>query len=284
MTVEDYHTFVAMGKAMAARNGYKPQQSSDLYITDGDQIDWMYGVHRIFSFTWELYPPETSSVWGDHYPPDEKIAPETNRNRTALLYLIDVGGCPYRAIGLTRTHCGPFFDDLEGNQGWVHNPYGTDTATNGTWAPRNPEPTWFNGAPMQLEATYSGAKALVTGGWAGTTASANDLDGGTTTVASAPIALPAAPGSLSFRYYFAHGPNSGFDDSFHVFVEVDGTLVRVFRERGYGRTDPAAWQLASVPLSSFGGKTIRIVFQATDGGPESLIEAGIDNVRIERPA
>ena len=75
MTSDDYSTFVTMGKAMAARNGYRPQQSSDLYITDGDQIDWMYGVHRIFSFTWELYPPETSTVWGDHYPPDEAIAP-----------------------------------------------------------------------------------------------------------------------------------------------------------------------------------------------------------------
>jgi hypothetical protein len=63
MSVEDHSTFVAMGKAMASLNGYKAEQSSDLYITDGDQIDWMYGVHRIFSFTWELYPPETSSVW-----------------------------------------------------------------------------------------------------------------------------------------------------------------------------------------------------------------------------
>ena len=57
------------------RNGYKAEQSSDLYITDGDQIDWMYGRQRIFSFTCELYPPETSTVWGDHYPADEKIAP-----------------------------------------------------------------------------------------------------------------------------------------------------------------------------------------------------------------
>ena len=81
MSVEDHNTFVAMGKAMASLNGYKPEQSSDLYITDGDQIDWMYGVHRIFSFTWELYPPETPSVWADHYPADERIAPETARNR-----------------------------------------------------------------------------------------------------------------------------------------------------------------------------------------------------------
>ena len=56
MTADDHATFVAMGKAMAKTNGYKPEQSSDLYITDGDEIDWMYGVEHIFSFTFELYP------------------------------------------------------------------------------------------------------------------------------------------------------------------------------------------------------------------------------------
>ena len=97
MSRQDWDAFVAMGRKMASLNGYKAEQSSDLYITDGDQIDWMYGAHRIFSFTWELYPPETSTVWGDHYPPDEKIAPETARNKNALLYLIDIGGCAFRA-------------------------------------------------------------------------------------------------------------------------------------------------------------------------------------------
>ena len=103
MTVDDHAAFVAMGKAMARLNGYKAEQSSDLYITDGDEIDWLYGRHRIFSYTWELYPPETATVWGDHYPADENIAPQTARNRGALLYFIDMAGCPYRAIGKETT-------------------------------------------------------------------------------------------------------------------------------------------------------------------------------------
>ena len=37
-------------------NGYRARQSSALYPTDGDMIDWMYARHRIFSFTFELYP------------------------------------------------------------------------------------------------------------------------------------------------------------------------------------------------------------------------------------
>ena len=36
-------------------------------------------------------------------------------------------------------------------------------------------------------------------------------------------------------------------------------------------------------VSAWSGQTIRIVVQATDGGHDSLIEAGIDDVRVERP-
>ncbi len=105
MTVDDHATFVAMARAMARLNGYKPEQSSDLYVTDGDQIDWMYGRHRIFSFTFELYPPETVAKPNDHEPPDEVIATQNARNRGALLYLVEMAGCPYAAIGKAGAYC-----------------------------------------------------------------------------------------------------------------------------------------------------------------------------------
>lgn len=56
MTQDDHDTFVAMGQAMAATNGYTAQQWSDLYIGDGTINDWLYGVHRIFTYCFELYP------------------------------------------------------------------------------------------------------------------------------------------------------------------------------------------------------------------------------------
>ena len=56
MTADDHAALVAIGKRMAASNGYEPKQSSSLYITDGDEIDWAYGVHRIFMYTFEMYP------------------------------------------------------------------------------------------------------------------------------------------------------------------------------------------------------------------------------------
>ena len=283
MSSDDHDAFVAMGRAMASLNGYKAEQSSDLYITDGDQIDWMYGAQRIFSFTWELYPPETSTVWGDHYPADENIAPQTARNRGALLYLIDIGGCPYRAIGKDQTHCGAFNDDFEIWRPWETNPYGTDTATGGQWVRRHPGATSSGGVPIQLGTTASGSQAMVTGGPSGTSANQYDLDGGTTTMRSVPIALPASVGSLTFRYYFSHGTNSSRADSFRTYVEVGGVRTQVFRDLGGAMLEGARWRKVGLPLVDYAGKTIRIVFTATDGGPDSLVEAGIDDVRIEKP-
>jgi murein tripeptide amidase MpaA len=102
----DLRTFRAMGRAMAASNGYVARQSSGLYRTDGDMIDWMYARQRIFSFTFELYP--RGGVGAErHLPPDEVIGRETKRNRDAVLYLIAKAGCPYSALGrwAARMHC-----------------------------------------------------------------------------------------------------------------------------------------------------------------------------------
>ena len=41
MTTDDHAAFVALGTGMANRNGYTPQQMSDLYITDGDASGWL---------------------------------------------------------------------------------------------------------------------------------------------------------------------------------------------------------------------------------------------------
>ncbi|MFL5750778.1 MAG: M14 family metallopeptidase [Chloroflexota bacterium] len=283
MSLDDHSAFVTMGKAMARLNGYKAEQSSDLYITDGDQIDWLYGIHKIFSYTWELYPPETSTVWGDHYPPDENIGPQTARNRGALLYFLDIAGCPYRAIGKEKTDCGPFRDDFEIRRGWTPNPYGTDTATKGQWAPRDPEPTSSGGVGMQLGSAYSGLLAMVTGAQADGSANANDLDGGETTIRSTVVALPSPVGSLTFRYYLAHGVNSSRADSFQVFVEAGGAKSLVYRELGNASLDAARWKRVAVPLTKWAGQTVRFVFTATDGGPDSLVEAGLDDVHVEQP-
>ncbi len=281
MSSNDHAAFVAMGKKMASLNGYKPEQSSDLYITDGDQIDWLYGRQRIFSYTFELYPAEHYTV-EDFYPPDEILARETARNRSAILYLIEQADCPWRAAGLAAANCGAFYDDFELGHGWRANAQGTDTATDGAWQRGNPEGT-SSGGPKQLGTAYSASRALVTGLKAGSRPAANDVDGGLTSVTSPPIALPATPGRLTFRYYLAHNAGSSSADVFRAVVMADDGDHVVLTEKGAARDDDAAWSQASVDIGAYAGQTIRLRFEAVDGAGGNLVEAGVDDVRVRRP-
>ena len=103
MTQDDHDVYVAAGQAMAATNGYTAGQASELYITDGSIDDWTYGVHRIFSYTFEMYP--VTSGQGGFYPPDEVIPAQTSRNRAAILYLLEQAACPYAVIGKQAQYC-----------------------------------------------------------------------------------------------------------------------------------------------------------------------------------
>jgi carboxypeptidase T len=103
LNVDQQAALATLGRSMAATNGYTPEQSSDLYITDGDINDWLWGQYRIFSYTFEMYP--SSSSGGGFYPPDEVIARETSRNRSATLLLLDAADCPYEVIGKQAQYC-----------------------------------------------------------------------------------------------------------------------------------------------------------------------------------
>lgn len=103
MSQDDQATFARLGNMMASVTGYKPQQLSDLYIMDGSIDDWLWGVHRIFGYTIELYPKTSNPGF---YPPDEVITRETSRNREAVLRLLEYADCPYRVIGRAAQYCG----------------------------------------------------------------------------------------------------------------------------------------------------------------------------------
>ncbi|GGW88993.1 M14 family metallopeptidase [Streptomyces lomondensis] len=103
MTADDNAAFKAVGQKMAASNGYTAEQSSDLYITDGSIDDYLWGVHKIFGYTFEMYP--SSSAGGGFYPPDEVIERETSRNRDAVLQLLENADCMYRSIGKESQYC-----------------------------------------------------------------------------------------------------------------------------------------------------------------------------------
>ncbi|CAM5411340.1 carboxypeptidase T [Streptomyces spiroverticillatus] len=103
LTQDDRDAHAAVGRKMAASNGYTPEQSSDLYITDGTIDDWLWGNQKIFSYTFEMYPKSAGS--GGFYPPDEVIERETSRNRDAVLQLLENSDCMYRSIGKEQQYC-----------------------------------------------------------------------------------------------------------------------------------------------------------------------------------
>lgn len=277
MTAQDQRAFVAMGKAMAATNGYRPQQASDLYVTSGTARDYAYGVYRIFSYTFELSNRD--------YMDDSLIASETNRNKRAVLYLAERAWCPYSVLGASyvRSRCGAFDDDFEARRSWAVDPDGTDTATSGRWQRGNPQPTRTAGGAKQLGDVPSGSRALATGGVAGASANSNDIDG-RTTIRSVPITLPNTNGQqLFFRYVFAHGSNSSSADRLVVSIEESGgARTPVFTRTGSASDVDGAWRNAYALLDAWKGQTIRIHIEAVDGASNSTVEAQIDDVRIMR--
>jgi len=97
MTVVDHNTFVAMGARMSATTGYTSEQSSDLYITDGDWNDWMYGALHRYPFTIEL---DDDNGYG-FYPPDEYIPSEVARNLKAAVFVAQMANCPTKIVGVS---------------------------------------------------------------------------------------------------------------------------------------------------------------------------------------
>jgi extracellular elastinolytic metalloproteinase len=173
-----------------------------------------------------------------------------------------------------------FFDNFETSQGWTTNPNGTDTATTGQWARANPETTTSSGT-KQLGTTVSGVNDLVTGPLAGSSAGVNDIDSGVTSIMSPAITLQGGTNfTLTFSYYLAHGTNSSTADFFRVRIVVGSAVTTVFQELGGTEDDDAVWVTGTVNLSQFAGQTIRILIEAADASGASLVEAGVDDLRI----
>jgi len=172
-----------------------------------------------------------------------------------------------------------FSDTFETALGWTPNPNGTDTATTGQWERGDPEATDSSG-PKQLGTTVSGTNDLVTARLAGSSAGVNDVDGGTTSIRSPAITLPASGTlTLSFSYYLAHGSNATSADFLRVSV-VGSTTSVVFQRLGAAADVDGAWASTSASLNAFAGQTVRLLIEAADAGTASLVEAGIDDVKI----
>jgi carboxypeptidase T len=97
---KDFQVHKVMAETMAKWNGYKPEQSSELYAASGDTTDWSYGQLGIISFTFELDPAATPDMNFNpekgFYPGQGQIKPTFEKNIEPCLYLIEYSDNPYR--------------------------------------------------------------------------------------------------------------------------------------------------------------------------------------------
>ena len=100
------------------------------------------------------------------------------------------------------------------------------------------------------------------------------------------IDLPAtARQKLQLRWTFADDSAAVTGDELRVEVldPLAATATSVLVAHGTATQRTAGWHTFSYDLGAFAGRTIRIRLSATDAGSNSLVEAGIDDVRVTMP-
>ena len=159
-----------------------------------------------------------------------------------------------------------------------------DDATTGVWVRVDPIGT---AAQPENDNTPGGTIAWVTGqGAPGGGLGDNDIDGGTTSLVSNQIDLSATESAtISYARWYSNNtgaaPNA---DVFQVFVSDDDgqnyVLVETVGPSGAGTS--GGWIESGFSVGDFVGltSTIRVKFVASDLGAGSVVEAGIDDVRI----
>ncbi len=270
MSYDDWRAMKALGQQMAALNGYRAQQGSDLYIVDGDQDDWTYHEHRIFSYTFEM----AKGADKRYYPTAAEVASELANNEAPVLLMLEQADCPFRAAGLEATHCGPLNDDFEAERGW------TLASTSGTgWQRSIPEASSTAAGAKQLADVPSGQSDLVTDATSDLDPNANDVDG-VTTALSRRITLGPGKWTVKFRFTFAHDAAATSADYLRLGVVRGATANAIWTARGKAAERNASWTTRTLSLTAYAGQTIQLKFTAADGAADNLVEAAVDNVRV----
>ena len=83
----DAETLQLIGERMAELSNYTAMQGYDLYQTNGDSLDWIYGKEGILCYTVEIGKEQ-------HVPPPEEIPYHTWNNLGSTLYLAEVAKDP----------------------------------------------------------------------------------------------------------------------------------------------------------------------------------------------
>ncbi len=184
-------------------------------------------------------------------------------------------GDAWSAIAIETTVA--FEDDAETDLGWSLAD-ATDTATTGRWVRVDPNGT---AAQPEDDATPDpGRFCFVTGqGSVGGGLGEADIDGGVTTLTSPEIAIDGlAAITISCRVWYSNDTGaSPNEDSMPVEARLDDgawfTLETV-------AVSDAAWRALEWSVPTGGASTLQIRFVASDLGSGSVVEAGVDEIRV----
>jgi hypothetical protein len=214
------------------------------------------------------FPPDTCLDTVTYY-----VEAKTTTNATYT----SPGSAPlafYSALVATGTSV-RFDDNFQTNQGWTVTNSTTPLLTAGAWERGVP----VNGNRGDPPADWDGSgQCYVTQNVAGD----SDVDGGNTTITSPPFDATGGPAYASYAVWldndFGGSPNL---DPVDVEVSSNGTTW-VLLER-FGPASINAWVHSTKLLNSVitPSAATRIRFRVGDATPASVVEAGVDAVKIE---
>jgi len=173
-----------------------------------------------------------------------------------------------------------FEDNMESNSGWTVGS-SSDTATTGIWTRMNPQAT---DAQPEDDHTPTGTDCWITDGNAGTGLGDRDIDGGATSLTSPSLDAIIAGDDSELVYWRWYSNNAGASPN------EDSMLVEISNDSGFSwvtletvTENAGAWverryRIADTILPT---DQMRIRFVASDLINGSIVEAGIDDLRIE---
>ncbi len=171
-------------------------------------------------------------------------------------------------------------DDMESNTGWSVGAPG-DSATTGIWNLMDPQAT---DAQPEDDHTPTGTDCWVTDGFSGATLGANDVDGGATSLTSPMLdAIAAGDGAelVYWRWYSNDAGGAPNEDSMLVELSSDNGNSWITLETVTENANQ--WVEKRFRIADFDTPTdqMRIRFVASDLINGSIVEAGVDDLRIE---
>lgn len=173
-----------------------------------------------------------------------------------------------------------FEDDMESDTGWAAGEPG-DTATTGIWERAIPEPT--DAQPGEDRTPGGGVNCWITGAAAGTGLGDNDVDSGFTTLTTPMFDLTQLGPDAELRYWRWYSNDRGAspnDDQ--MFISISNDAGFSWRDVEEVSENTNAWVERRFRIADLiePTSTMLVRFIAADFGSGSIVEAGIDDLRI----